>query len=136
MFTLMWQRCAQLSFLENQTLAQASWPVLVTVTIINELLNYFFNFIKKSPRDMCEVSNWISFFQRFQKLYLIQHSIKFCSFTLPPGVYLLWSLILIKFFSFCSKLFFTTTEVNQHMKKIHGKRPIWLNILNSSTVYE
>ena len=99
--------CSVFLRVENQIRAQARWSV-VNMIIINDFVNDVSNFLKKSPRDTCEVSNWISFFQRFQKLYLIQHSIKFCCFTLPPGVYLLWSLILIKFFSFCSKLFFIT----------------------------
>jgi len=75
----------QLSFLRTRPPPKQAGQ-LVNMTIINDFFNDVSNFLKKSPRDMCEVSNWISFFQRFQKLCLIQHLINF---------YFLWVLLLL-----------------------------------------
>ena len=66
-------RAQVFAFFLRTRLCQSQLTSFVIMIIITNFVSSVSNFVMNGPRSSCEVSNWISFFQRFQKFYLFNH---------------------------------------------------------------
>ena len=69
--------CVSIIYLLRTRPRSSQLTSFVIMITLNDSVNDVSNFVIKSPRDACEASNCISFFQRFQILHLIIHMNEF-----------------------------------------------------------